>query len=434
MKRTITVGIAFLLAVLMTACGSNPVNPNQSEIEEDSCQETEITLWTFPVGNWGNLTTVSSLIASFQREHPETLINVECLNYDNGDQKIREAIANGNGPDLVFEGPERLVADWGDKGLLIDLSDLWASDTAKDIYENIRKACQHSNGSYYEFPVCMTSHCMAINYDMFREAGALVYIDEENHTWTTENFIKAVETLNHYGQKNVGAIYCENQSGDQGTRALVNNLYGGTFTDAAHTTYTIDSEENKQALKLLQELDGIDFQPDMTSAEEIAQFCKGELAMSFCWNASAEINQIINNSELNFEIFPMTFPVSQGNPKLQGGIWGFGIFDNGDDNRIQAAKTFIRFMTENDDNYKRAVLTSSFWPVRDLCDIYENDVLMSEYSMFMQYMGDYYQITPGWASAREGWWKMLQKIGNGEDVTTAVEAFSQLVNKTGDSN
>ena len=54
--------------------------------------------------------------------------------------------------------------------------------------------------------------------------------------------------------------------------------------------------------------------------------------------------------------------------------------------------------------------------------------------MFMQYMGDYYQITPGWASAREGWWKMLQKIGNGEDVTTAVEAFSQLVNKTGDSN
>lgn len=184
----------------------------------------------------------------------------------------------------------------------------------------------------------------------------------------------------------------------------------------------------------MQELDGIDFQPDMTSAEEIAQFCKGELAMSFCWNASAEINQIINNSELNFEIFPMTFPVSQGNPKLQGGIWGFGIFDNGDDNRIQAAKTFIRFMTENDDNYKRAVLTSSFWPVRDLCDIYENDVLMSEYSMFMQYMGDYYQITPGWASAREGWWKMLQKIGNGEDVTTAVEAFSQLVNKTGDSN
>ena len=88
----------------------------------------------------------------------------------------------------------------------------------------------------------------------------------------------------------------------------------------------------------------------------------------------------------------------------------------------------IHYMTENDDCYKRAVLASSFWPVRDMREIYENDQLMTEYSMFMQYIGDYYQITPGWATAREGWWNMLQKIGNGADISAAVHEFSQLVN------
>lgn len=423
--------ICAVLAVMMvlSGCGSKNVPTDTVESQEQARQEQELTLWTFPVGNWGDLTSVSGLLTSFQREHPEIHVNVECLTYDDGDEKIREAIEKGNGPDLVFEGPERLVADWGAKGLLADLSDLWEMDVADGIYENIRKACQDSSGAYYEFPVCMTAHCMAINYDLFREAGALEFIDEETHSWTTEDFIKAVDVLSDHMKKRAGVIYCKNQSGDQGTRALVNNLYGGTFTDENHSVYTIDSKENKRALRLLKKLKGIEFEPDMTSADETAQFCKGELAMAFCWNASIEITQIVNNPKMGFDIFPMTFPVSEGEPKLQGGIWGFGIFDNGDEERIQAAKTLVRYMTENDVSYKQAVLTSTFWPVRDMADVYENDLLMTEYSMFMQYMGDYYQVTPGWVEARAGWWKMLQKIGAGEEIDQAVEEFSRQVNK-----
>lgn len=427
-KRSLLCAVLAAMMVL-PCCSEKDIPAEPAETPEPDVREQEITLWTFPVGNWGNLTSVSSLIAGFQREYPEIQVNVECLTYDDGDEKIREAIQKGGAPDLVFEGPERLVADWGARGLLVDLSDLWDSDAADGIYENIRKACQHSSGAYYEFPVCMTAHCMAINYDLFQEAGALQYINEETHTWTTDDFIKAVNALSDYTQKSVGVIYCKNQSGDQGTRALVNNLYGGTFTDENHSAYTIDSVENKKALRLLKDQKGIEFRPDMTPSDEIARFCSGELAMAFCWNASIEITQIVSNPDLDFDVFPMAFPVSEGEPKLQGGIWGFGIFDNGDEERIEAAKTFVRYMTENDSSYRQAVLASAFWPVRDMAEIYENDLLMTEYSRFMQYMGDYYQVTPGWVDAREGWWKMLQKIGAGEDIDTAVEEFSRQVNK-----
>lgn len=422
MRKTMMVIVSLLSAAVLASCSGDSSGTDEAQESGGIEEDIEITLWTFPVGNWGNPTATSGIISAFQKEYPHIHVSVEYLTYANGDEMIAQAVADGSAPDLVLEGPERLVADWGDKGLMVDLADLWESDTAGMIYGGIRQACQR-DGVYYEFPVCMTTHCMAVNYDLFRESGALQYIDEETHTWSTEDFINAVNTLTDYGQERVGVIYCQNQGGDQGTRALVNNLYGGSFTDEAHTSYTIDSEENIRALQLLYDLEGITFEPSLGAADEIALFCRGELAMAFCWNVSQEIQQTINNPELNFEIFPMAFPTSSGEPRLQGGIWGFGIFDNGDAQRTEASKTFIRYMTDNDARYTRTVYASTYWPVRDMGEFYVNDMLMTEYSIFMPYMGDYYQVTPGWTDARTAWWQMLQKIGTGTDIAEAVKNF-----------
>lgn len=423
MKKILFIITALMAAAFLSACAGSDSQIPEAEDNSGTQQVIEITLWTFPVGNWGSPTTVASLLSGFHKKYPNINVSVEYLTYDNGDERIEQAVIDGTMPDLVLEGPERLVANWGDRGLMADISDLWDSDTAGMIYENVREACRHSDGSYYEFPVCMTAHCMGINYDMFKDAGALKYIDEETHTWTTEGFINAVHALRDYGQEKVGVVYCKNQSGDQGTRALVNNLYGGSFTDDAHTVYTIDSEENIRALQLLYDLEGITFEPDFSSSDAIEQFCSKETAMTFCWNVSLEIQQTINNPDLDFEVFPMAFPTDGGNPELPGGIWGFGVFDSGDEARIEAAKNFIRYMTEDNELYTRAVLASIYWPVRDLDNIYVNDMLMTEYSIFTPYMGDYYQVTQGWPQARTAWWEMLRDIGEGTDVSEAVEGF-----------
>ena len=421
MKRIYFLMCFLLSAFFLCSCGGRV----PTEEPDERCLEVvELGLWTFPVGNWGNPTMVSNILTSFHKEYPNIHITVEYLNYDNGDEKINQAVRDGCAPDLVMEGPERLVTGWGENGWMVDLTDLWESDQAKEVYDNIKAACRHRDGAYYEFPICMSAHCMAINYDMFRAADALRFIDEENHTWTTEQFIEAVHALTAQGYKSVGVLYCKNQSGDQGTRALVNNLYGGSFSDDTHMFYTGDSEEKIKALQLLYELEGITFEPSLTAAEAIDLFCKGESAMCFCWNASMEIQQTINNPDLDFEVFPIAFPTDRDVPKLEGGIWGFGIFNNGDEEKAEAAKTFIRYITENDAPYTRAVLASSYWPVRDMKNIYANDMLMTEYSIFTPYMGDYQQSTPGWADARTAWWQMLAKIGAGTDVSEAAEEFS----------
>lgn len=63
---------------ILSGCGGGKDTPaDPVETTEQAAQTQEITLWTFPVGNWGNLTSVTSLIASFQREHPDIHVNVE---------------------------------------------------------------------------------------------------------------------------------------------------------------------------------------------------------------------------------------------------------------------------------------------------------------------------------------------------------------------
>ncbi len=452
-KRKITALLMSLVMVCsLTACGGKDTTTTQPEAAPapapadnaatqdtakqdtaepaasgDTAQAADITLWTYPVGSWGDAATVDDMISNFNAAYPDIHVTVEYLDYTNGDDQINTAIEGNQAPDIVLEGPERLVANWGARGLMVDLADLWTDDAKAAIYDSVENACKSSDGVFYEYPLCMTAHTMAINRDIFEAAGALQYLDEEKGTWTTENFQKAVQAVYDNGQQNVGAVYCSGQGGDQGTRALVNNLYGGTFTNPEHTEYTANSPENIKALELLKSMDGINFDASIAGGDEVNMFCNGTFAMAFCWNATQEKNNQ-EQGNINFDVLPMAFPSENGEPQLCGGIWGFGIFDNGDAAKIAASKTFIDFMANDPTQAPLSVQASNFWPVKDLGNIYEGDDLMSEYAKFIPYMGDYYQVVGGWAEARTAWWNMLQQIGSGTDVATAVEEFVTTAN------
>ncbi len=379
---------------------------------------TEISLWTYPIGKWVDEATVSDLLADFHAAHPEIKVNVEYLDYTNGDDKVNTAIEGKQAPDIIMEGPERLIANWGAKGLMVDLADLIPEGT----YSSVVESCTSANGEVYEMPVCMIAHCMAINRDVFAEADALQYLNEETHTWNSvEDFFKAVQAVYDAGYEYVGCIYCGGQGGDQGTRALVTNVGGGTYANAEHTAYTYASTENATGLSRLYNQKGINFDPSIVAGDEIQNFVNGTFQMAFCWNISQEVN---NADALSFDVLPMAFP-SDSTPSLQGGIWGFGVFNNGDEAKIEAAKTFIKFMTQDNDQYAKAVTATSFAPVRDLEGFAPNEYF-AEYSLLSPLMGDYYQITLGWTTARTEWWNMLQRVMDTDGSVDAILAEMTL--------
>ena len=246
---------ALSAAGALAACGgssssSTAASSTAASAAASTAAGANIKLWTYPIGGWGKDETVQELISSFNAKYPDIKVTVEYLDYTNGDDQVNTAIEGGSAPDLIMEGPERLVANWGKKGVMAPLNDLWTDDAKKDIYASVESACRNDAGDYYEYPLCMTAHCMAVNMTKVKEVGADQYIDTDKHTWSTDGFLKTVDALYNGGYENVAAIYCSGQGGDQGTRAIINNMYGGTFTDAEHTKYTADSPENIKAIQL----------------------------------------------------------------------------------------------------------------------------------------------------------------------------------------
>ena len=425
MKKILALLLALVMVFALVACGNNeqPGGNNGDAVE--------ITLWTYPIGGWGNADTVAKMTADFEAATGIKVV-VEYLDYTNGDDKVNTAIAGNQAPDLIMEGPERLVANWGANGYMVDISDLIDATDKSEINAAALSACYNEAGACYEYPLVMTAHCMAINATVFEAAGAMKYLNADTHTWnSTADFLKAVQAVYEYTGSTVGAVFCGGQGGDQGTRAIVNNMYGGTFTNDAHTSYTWNSAENVKALQALRDAAGIEFDPSIVGGDEIAQFYQGSLNMAFCWNIAQQLNP--NTADTGAEktlsgddILFMAFPTEDGsNPELCGGIWGFGIFNNGNDAKIAAAKEFIKFMCDSEYT-ATAVKAANYFAVRntaegaDLSGIWADNAIMNEYNKLMPFLGDYYQVTTNWTAARFQWWNMLQEVGAGADIATTV--------------
>ncbi len=427
MKKILAILLATLLMLSMVAC----------DVTQSGGETTEITLWTYPIGNWGDQKTVDALLADFHAANPNIKVTVEYLTYADGDAKVNTAIEGGTAPDIVMEGPERLVANWGVNGKMVDLSDMLDETDKKELSAAALNACW-AGDKLYEYPLVMTAHCMAINKTVFEAAGALEHINLDTHTWkSVADFEAAVAKVYEYTKKDVGVVFCKSQGGDQGTRALVNNLKGGTFTNAAHTEYTWNSAENVAALQMLKDMDGIRFDPASDGGAEIQLFYNETISMAFCWNIAQQLNpgtantgaeKTINGNEIEFLAFP-----ADGDAKLQGGIWGFGIFNNGDQKKIDAAKVFIKYMCDSAKTAD-AVKAANYFAVRnaaentDLSKIWEGNDIMAEYNKLMPLLGDYYQVTTNWTAARAAWWEMLQDVGEGQDIATVVEQWCNQAN------
>lgn len=445
-NKAMALALAAGMSLSLVACGggtgstpsSNPSQSGGNEGGGGTASEVEIKLWTYPIGSWGGSESkLDDIIASFNAVHPEIKVTYETLDYQNGDNQVTSAITSGGTPDIIMEGPERLVSNWGAAGKMVDLSDLWTEEATADISatsEAVVSACKGTDGKYYEYPLCMTTHCMAINYELFEQAGALQYLDLENRTWTTDNFVKAMETIRDSGLAPVpGIVYCGGTGGDQGTRALVNNLYSGTYTNADHTEYTANSPENVKALTLLKSMvdsQALNANASFVAADELQQFANGTAAVTFCWNASNESQYA---SQVQFTPYAMAFPSDDGVPELCGGIWGFGIFDNGDQAKIDAAKTFIQFVCDDKEQGPESVRLTGFFPVRSsFGNVYEGTdqaERMAGFQSMMPYLGDYYNVIGNWTAQRNNWFNMLTQILiNGEDPQTAADAFVEASN------
>ncbi|MBS6801583.1 MAG: extracellular solute-binding protein [Clostridiales bacterium] len=443
MKKPLALLLAAGMTLGLAACGNGSQGNSESpapggETGGSSSGAVELNLWSFNVGGFAEASNWEPIIAAFNEQNPDIKITVTPINYQDGDQKLTSAITAGTGPDIIFEGPERIVGNYAREGLMVDLSDLWETG-GSDIAEGISSVSQ-LDSTYYMYPLSVAAHCMAINYEAFEAAGALQYIDEETRTWTTDNFVKAMEAVRDAaaaGTINIntpGIIYCGAQGGDQGTRALVNNLYSDYFVNEDGTAYTANSENNVKALKLLQDMvnnGSMSANASFAAADELQAFANQTCAVSFCWNYA---NYTQYAAQTQFTPFAMAFPSDDGKPELEmAGPYGFGVFNNKDEAKIEAAKKFVQFVCDDQTVGVEAVKATGFFPVHsDWGDVYTGDAdaeTRAPFALMSDYLGRYYNLTGGWTEQRGYWWPMLTEImTTGADVQTAADKYAAQAN------
>lgn len=423
MKRFLALALTMTMVLALAACGQKEETPAEEGTPEGV---TEITWWAFPT--FGVDSGYEQQVAgAFMAANPDVKVNVEIIDFTSGADALTSAITAGTAPDVLFDAPGRII-EYGNAGNLVPLDDMIESLKSDIASESLLETCVGADGSYYMYPISSSPFYMGLNKEALEEANALQYVNlEGDRTWTTENFVKMCEALRDAGVTTVpGIVYCGGQGGDQGTRALVNNLYSSSIV-GEDGKWNVDANGVKalELLKSMYDSKALDAGFSMAAADELQQFQQETCAMTFCWGTS---NAMSYASE-DYTQISVPFPSDDGVPELEYLVNGFCVFDNGDDAKAEASKRFISFICDDAEWGPKSVVQTGAFPVRaSFGNLYEGNEEMSLLASWTQYYGPYYNTRAGFAAMRPLWFNMLQQVFNGTPVQEAADAFNTGAN------
>ena len=430
MKKFLALTLTLVMVLSLAACGGKkaetPAAPAEENKEPAAAAQTEIVWWAFPTFGVDS-GYEQELADAFMAANPDVKITVETIDFQSGPDALTSAITAGTAPDILFDAPGRII-EYGNAGNLVALDDMIGELKGDLASESLLDTCVGADGSYYMYPISSSPFYMGLNKEMLEKADALQYVNlEGDRTWTTENFVKMCEALRDAGVcMTPGIVYCGAQGGDQGTRALVNNLYSGTIV-GSDGKWNV-GENGVKALELLKTMydnKSMDAGFSMAAADELQQFQQETCAMTFCWGTS---NAKSYASE-DYTQISVPFPSDDGVPELEYLVNGFCVFDNGDDAKAEASKRFISFICDDAEWGPKSVVQTGAFPVRaSFGNLYEGNDEMSLLASWSQYYGPYYNTRAGFAAMRPLWFNMLQQVFNGTPAQEAADAFNSGAN------
>ena len=430
MKKVLALVMSLAMVLSLAACGEKAPASSASSASAGSsapsAAQTEIVWWAFPTFGVDS-GYEQELADAFMASNPDVKITVETIDFQSGPDALTSAITAGTAPDVLFDAPGRII-EYGNAGNLVSLDDMIDSLKSDLASESLLETCVGADGSYYMYPISSSPFYMGLNKEMLEAADALQYVNlEGDRTWTTDNFVKMCEALRDAGVcMTPGIVYCGAQGGDQGTRALVNNLYSGTIV-GSDGKWNVGAEGVKalELLKSMYDNKSMDAGFSMAAADELQQFQQETCAMTFCWGTS-------NAKSYAYEDYTqisVPFPSDDGVPELEYLVNGFCVFDNGDDAKADAAKRFIAFICDDAEWGPKSVVQTGAFPVRaSFGNLYEGNEEMSLLASWSQYYGPYYNTRAGFAAMRPLWFNMLQQVFNGTPAQEAADAFNTNAN------
>ncbi|GJM81396.1 hypothetical protein HMSSN139_38920 [Paenibacillus sp. HMSSN-139] len=204
-RLSVLLGTILLLATILSACsggksagdlGSGTNSGGDSGNTGGKTEQVTITHYTI---DSPDRTFIEELIPEFEATHPNIKVKVEKAPYEQFDSKLQTLIAGGNSPDVTSHYGYGGFAEYYNKDMLLDLTDLMAEDGFNaddysipshlmDIYK--------VNDRTYGIPVNIYVTLMLYNKDMFDAAGVpYPPSDFEDKSWTFEKMVEDAKQM-----------------------------------------------------------------------------------------------------------------------------------------------------------------------------------------------------------------------------------------------
>ena len=395
--------------------GAEEENPNVSRLSA----EITLTLGDVPE-TLADKRAWEDVLAGFHEMYPGVTLH------------IQSSDAESPAPGLLLARPEQLLpggraggtdSDGGAGRAWCDLTALYTPDAFSALLPNAVNACLADDGHYYAYPFAVRVSCMAINRRIFEETGALQYIDEETRSWTTENFLAAVQLLYDAGYETVLELPCAEEDPADATRSFVLNLFGGSFAKPAYTGYEVRSVNNIETFEVLKEQQGIVIAQAKTEADARASFREGSVPVVTSWDVETQLTALTNR---NTELLAVSFPTNGGAVQLPGDLYCLALTAGLDAAQTEACEALLSYLTTLPFPAKDALLQSGYFPaLRNLRGLYEEaDDSAALFALHMvPRFGFYDRFAPEYAEACAAWNRMMAQLPNGTDVEQLLKNF-----------
>jgi raffinose/stachyose/melibiose transport system substrate-binding protein len=323
-----SLAVLFLMGALVFAGGG-------TESETTGSGATELTL-----GSWrtDDVAQIEVLLREFNKDYPGIKITFDPVNPPDYNATLRLQLESGIAPDIFYARSYATGAELFNDGYMVDLSN---EDFINSNYdEGARSPWTNDEGRSFAMPFLAVSHGIYYNRDLFTELGIQI-----PKTW--EELMSAAQKI-----KNAGYIPFANGTADEWDIAevvfmsLAPNFIGGREGRLAYDAgeRAFNDEHVVAAFQAVADLKP--YLPEGFMAigynDSKALFQLGEAAMYFdgSWTIAEFVAADI---DFDWSIFPV--PAPAGEPGFVTFHPDNGLAINPESDNIEAAKTFLRWLT-----------------------------------------------------------------------------------------
>ena len=325
-KLTILLSVIFVFATLLAACGGKnnetggsgggeqSPSASQGAGASTSGGKSKVTVWYLWGGAEGE--ALEQVIQDFNSSQDKYI--VEGLSVPD-EQKIKVAIAGGNGPDLT-DSFDWSIPQYAQQGIALPLDDLIARDDY-DLSDFIPAALESGKfqGKQYALPINVSFQMMYYNKKLLADAGFT-----EPPKTSKELYDVAVKTTKTNSDGSIDVLGFPSYPSEKYIFNTLAYAYGSTFTNEDATEITLDNpgtlEAAKQIYDYTKQFGSNNIKQLQASGKWLDPsdpFLMGKQAIRFDgpW-LSAQIKK--QNIQLDYGIAPI--PYLDGKPETAGSV------------------------------------------------------------------------------------------------------------------